>query len=163
MLKNKDPLTADDIVHLWMGVRCFICTLNFQMQHQIKHSIHFKPMTSFFCFHSPPPAKAEMRDAARQVDNAKARRRMYHMSKTKAIKAKARVDIGDAARQEMNAKARKHKPKGRAEMSDVSRQTHKAKVRKYKAKVRADMSDAARHSQEHNAKARNGWRKREPG
>ena len=148
----KEPLSADDIVHFWIGVCCFICTLNFQMQHQIIHTIPFKPMTSFFHFHILLPARAEMRHAARQVDNDKALRQMDNVSKTKAIKVKARADISDSARHEQNAKVWRRRAKTSAEMSDAARQEQNAKTRKRKAKARAEMSDAAR--QENNAKKR---------
>ena len=57
-----------------------------------------------------------MSDAARQAENANARKQM----------AKTRAGISDAARHENNAKARKHMAKARAKMGDASRQAYNA-------------------------------------
>ena len=96
-----------------------------------------------------------MGDCARQVENAKARRRMTtpdHLSKGNARMPRVRAELSVAARQEKNAKARKHYAKVRADMSDATRQAENAKARKHMVKTRAGMSDATR--QENNAKVR---------
>ena len=55
VLQDKDPLSANNIVHFLMVVCSFICTLNFHRQPKIIHCSPFKAMTSFFIFTARQP------------------------------------------------------------------------------------------------------------